>query len=140
MEYLQYPIIEHSRLHLDAVLNLVISGIPSIPPFITLAAALPEVLNLVISGIPSILGYKGIKKFKGKVLNLVISGIPSIPVPPLSAIRRSIAVLNLVISGIPSILKKGYVEANKKHSFKPCYKWNTFNTLDFDKNTDFMVS
>ena len=24
--------------------------------------------------------------------------------------------------------------------FKPCYKWNTFNTLDFDKNTDFMVS
>ena len=24
--------------------------------------------------------------------------------------------------------------------FKPYYNWNTFNTLDFDKNTDFMVS
>ena len=39
-------------------------------------------------------------------------------------------VLNLVISGIPSILKVG----NKKmvfglNSFKPCYKWNTFNTM-----------
>ena len=37
------------------------------------------VLNLVISGMPSIL-YKGIKNSKEiEVLNLVISGIPSIP-------------------------------------------------------------
>ena len=75
-------------------------------------------------------------------------------------------VLNLVISGIPSILASdfdgdedfllsfkpcykwntfntkhknlGYI--NIKINFKPCYKWNTFNTLDFDKSTDFMVS
>ena len=25
-------------------------------------------------------------------------------------------------------------------SFKPYYNWNAFNTLDFDKSTDFMVS
>ena len=73
-------------------------------------------------------------------------------------------VLNLVISGIPSILYEGddikrinecfkpcykwntfnTMEHLKRHQqylcFKPCYKWNTFNTLDFDKNTDFMVS
>ena len=24
--------------------------------------------------------------------------------------------------------------------FKPCYKWNAFNTLDFNKNIDFMAS
>ena len=24
-------------------------------------------------------------------------------------------------------------------SFKPCYKWNTFNTLDLNKNIDFMA-
>ena len=38
-------------------------------------------------------------------------------------------VLNLVINGIPSILKacnSGFMESP---GFKPCYKWNTFNTL-----------
>ena len=39
-----------------------------------------------------------------------------------------LTVLNLVISGIPSILKAGYAVAKANHSFKPCYKWNTFNT------------
>ena len=37
-----------------------------------------EVLNLVISGIPSILKMTKIEKLERKVLNLVISGIPSI--------------------------------------------------------------
>ena len=38
-------------------------------------------------------------------------------------------VLNLVISGIPSI--HDVISKKKKRkliSFKPCYKWNTFNT------------
>ena len=26
------------------------------------------------------------------------------------------------------------------YRFKPCYKWNAFNTLDFNKNIDFMAS
>ena len=38
-------------------------------------------------------------------------------------------VLNLVISGIPSIQNIGSVNTEWFISFKPCYKWNTFNTL-----------
>ena len=37
-----------------------------------------SVLNLVISGIPSILGYNDAYTSEAGVLNLVISGIPSI--------------------------------------------------------------
>ena len=40
-------------------------------------------------------------------------------------------VLNLVISGIPSIQKVDLQHiGNMLLSFKPCYKWNTFNTLE----------
>ena len=119
------------------------------------------VLNLVISGIPSIpkllfLWYKS-KGFCFKpcykwntfntvsygynlrpsrsVLNLVISGIPSILICNLIvAILYTSWVLNLVISGIPSILGiTNITQQNKKLSFKPCYKWNTFNTKDLYK-------
>ena len=38
------------------------------------------------------------------------------------------SVLNLVISGIPSILTIVISFKGSKESFKPCYKWNTFNT------------
>ena len=38
-------------------------------------------------------------------------------------------VLNLVISGIPSIQKGGHDIENEIVGFKPCYKWNTFNTV-----------
>ena len=48
-------------------------------------------------------------------------------------------VLNLIITGIPSILKKGEVRFMILTSFKPYYNWNTFNTLDLNKNIDFMV-
>ena len=38
-------------------------------------------------------------------------------------------VLNLVISGIPSIqIKSKELIFVLVGSFKPCYKWNTFNT------------
>ena len=37
-------------------------------------------------------------------------------------------VLNLVISGIPSILTTSNRVAEELGGFKPCYKWNTFNT------------
>ena len=40
-----------------------------------------------------------------------------------------LVVLNLVISGIPSILVGGIAqEVVQGLGFKPCYKWNTFNT------------
>ena len=39
------------------------------------------------------------------------------------------SVLNLVISGIPSILAETLeVDTLLVFGFKPCYKWNTFNT------------
>ena len=68
---------------------------------------------------------------KKTVLNLIINGIPSI-LTKWKQKYPSPTVLNLIINGIPSIhIKKGYVEANKKHiRFKPYYKWNTFNTFD----------
>ena len=67
------------RTENNVVLNLVISGIPSIQ-YLRLHLHLQDivVLNLVISGIPSIL-QKKLDKIAGcLVLNLVISGIPSI--------------------------------------------------------------
>ena len=43
-------------------------------------------------------------------------------------------VLNLVINGIPSILDKKKGIQLYLFSFKPCYKWNTFNTFNgFDQ-------
>ena len=38
-------------------------------------------------------------------------------------------VLNLVISGIPSIRTPANFNKLLALGFKPCYKWNTFNTL-----------
>ena len=40
-----------------------------------------------------------------------------------------VLVLNLVISGIPSIPEMKDVVIKLMESFKPCYKWNTFNTI-----------
>ena len=37
-------------------------------------------------------------------------------------------VLNLVISGIPSIPEDDQLLYVARVRFKPCYKWNTFNT------------
>ena len=41
-------------------------------------------------------------------------------------------VLNLIISGIPSIqdLDSTAKTVTNTDSFKPCYKWNTFNTIE----------
>ena len=37
-------------------------------------------------------------------------------------------VLNLIINGIPSIHENGKSIFEQSESFKPYYKWNTFNT------------
>ena len=42
--------------------------------------------------------------------------------------RDAKIVLNLIITGIPSILLLEDVEQNDFYSFKPYYNWNTFNT------------
>ena len=81
-----------------------------------------------------------IKEFDNKVLNLVINGIPSI-LKKIKIKGSRLIVLNLVINGIPSILVQKHIEVFTSLSgFKPCYKWNTFNTkgeipiLGLDKN------
>ena len=63
------------------------------------------------------------------VLNLVINGWPSIPESPKSEAERHYRVLNLVINGWPSIRNDIERVENVMLSFKPCYKWMTFNTL-----------
>ena len=65
---------------------------------------------------------------KLKVLNLVINGIPSIQNVEITRISN-VTVLNLVINGIPSIQSFWLTSLKVLNSFKPCYKWNTFNTV-----------
>ena len=86
------------------VLNLVISGIPSIlVPLIQIKGVLAcfkpcykwNTFNTETEKILDIIDYI--------VLNLVISGIPSILDNTLATELTSLYVLNLVISGIPSI-------------------------------------
>ena len=52
--------------------------------------------------------------------------------------RLSDMVLNLIINGIPSILdwKKLIISMIALVSFKPYYKWNTFNTVSNHKFTE----
>ena len=64
-----------------------------------------------------------------KVLNLIINGIPSIPSSSFNVNKSPKDVLNLIINGIPSILFQHHnVKLVDDLSFKPYYKWNTFNT------------
>ena len=56
---------------------------------------------------------------------------------PVSAVINK--VLNLIINGLPSILTKCQYIAREKYSFKPYYKWITFNTLTKGMNVVFML-
>ena len=61
------------------VLNLIITGIPSIRSFHTFSLRNYPVLNLIITGIPSIQYFLKLSKASSEeVLNLIITGIPSI--------------------------------------------------------------
>ena len=62
------------------------------------------------------------------VLNLIINGIPSILYDHTGAEKELFMVLNLIINGIPSIQKIQRILLMGLKSFKPYYKWNTFNT------------
>ena len=79
-----------------------------------------------------------IREIEEIVLNLIITGIPSIPMI-ISSLNEKKDVLNLIITGIPSILLLVVLVIGIMVSFKPYYNWNTFNTLDLNKNIDFMV-
>ena len=92
-----------------------------------------SVLNLVINGLPSILNTKRSYSFTNiSVLNLVINGLPSIRgIEDKSyELMNKMKVLNLVINGLPSIhCKQKPLITYHLLSFKPCYKWITFNTI-----------
>ena len=62
------------------VLNLIITGIPSIQNILELLYSYQYlyVLNLIITGIPSILTQDLRSESRRLVLNLIITGIPSI--------------------------------------------------------------
>ena len=114
---------------LYCVLNLIITGIPSIPLQAQVQAqSVARVLNLIITGIPSILRIRSIRcSWIIKVLNLIITGIPSIPILAISSSQLA-KVLNLIITGIPSIPWTFGFSLGRFTSFKPYYNWNTFNT------------
>ena len=74
-------------------------------------------------------------KLKFYVLNLVINGLPSICIQAL--IDKDvdiIGVLNLVINGLPSISSSELALILSAISFKPCYKWITFNIASVIEN------
>ena len=65
-----------------------------------------------------------------RVLNLIINGLPSIRLNQLQELETMGYVLNLIINGLPSIpcyYNGKYSE--RIQSFKPYYKWITFNTI-----------
>ena len=54
--------------------------------------------------------------------------------------KVQVKVLNLIINGIPSIRKYIRIKLDSDFSFKPYYKWNTFNTLkSLTKDFNFKV-
>ena len=64
------------------------------------------------------------------VLNLIINGLPSIPLMCiLTNLKDGLKVLNLIINGLPSIHLRTKISWYTNYmSFKPYYKWITFNT------------
>ena len=91
-----------------------------------------EVLNLIINGLPSILG----------IVSIIVSALPCfkpyykwITFNTENSYRcrstRISFVLNLIINGLPSIPKEinEFTNSVVELSFKPYYKWITFNTF-----------
>ena len=54
-------------------------------------------------------------------------------------IRLVLVVLNLIINGIPSIPYMDLQISVELRSFKPYYKWNTFNTKVMESKFNFCV-
>ena len=63
-----------------------------------------------------------------KILNLIINGLPSIyDMINHLLITDNLFILNLIINGLPSIWNSNERSNNSLWSFKPYYKWITFN-------------
>ena len=55
--------------------------------------------------------------------------MPSILMKLSNLSKDYLKVLNLVISGMPSIHAIQHIRSPIVYGFKPCYKWNAFNTV-----------
>ena len=97
----------YNRLTNIEVLNLIITGIPSIPLQIKLFLLLSIVLNLIITGIPSI------------QYNDVLRDIEEISFK---------SYYNWNTFNTWDELKSYII--TELESFKPYYNWNTFNTIE----------
>ena len=130
MECLQYTSIDDYSKIAEKVLNLVISGMPSI--------LTPEQLQQI-----SQLGFKPCYKWNAFNTRFSRSWLLWLlwcfkPCYKWNAFNTGTfedlgaggGVLNLVISGMPSIHKTINCLNFKIKGFKPCYKWNAFNTRE----------
>ena len=127
------PLTHLPSFPLSIVLNLIITGMPSILYNIILGGINMKVLNLIITGMPSIPHWyqkstcrcirfkpyynwnafntfkkekKWLNMYSTQVLNLIITGMPSIQNIWYLSFSKSSFVLNLIITGMPSILKR----------------------------------
>ena len=89
----------------DTVLNLIITGIPSI---------------LEVSWFGEVISSKSFKPYYNWNTFNTNKEADMIEIEPL--------VLNLIITGIPSIHRDIDSKNTKGYGFKPYYNWNTFNT------------
>ena len=78
MEYLQYSLGGALAQFAHIVLNLIITGMPSIQYVVDGLKESKTVLNLIITGMPSIHAKSKRQNKSIGVLNLIITGMPSI--------------------------------------------------------------
>ena len=91
--------------------------------------ALFHVLNLIITGIPSIL-YRLTYKFSHNYSFKPYYNWNTFNTEEVERLNElEFEVLNLIITGIPSIQKRHDWWWEKIYGFKPYYNWNTFNTV-----------
>ena len=133
MEYLQYSFLSYNIIYLFFVLNLVISGIPSI---------LYETIKKRMVNIQCFKPYYKWNTFNTSIKWECFIGTWCCFKPYYNwntfntLIRKPETwnqkrVLNLIIIGIPSILVLKDYLILELSSFKPYYNWNTFNTPSY---------
>ena len=99
-----------------------------------------DVLNLIITGIPSIPKENvKVEEILNGVLNLIITGIPSIQLTYVNLLAKFFSFKPYYNWNTFNTLSNQRDTKEIIQRFKPYYNWNTFNTLDLNKNIDFMV-
>ena len=87
-----------------------------------------KVLNLIITGIPSILKSEVRAFIMSQCFKPYYNWNTFNTSKILIIHNKNTSVLNLIITGIPSILEIEIPKSGYNSGFKPYYNWNTFNT------------